>query len=366
MDENLLQPFSFFPLPKAFHLAAVFPIFIRTNPIPAKMNRTAFLLGFLFLFLFTGFLPTPSPAQPPKYVLVIHGGAGVISRENLSPELEKQFRDKLSEALDTGRTVLSRGGTAIDAVEHTIRVMEDSPLFNAGKGAVFSHYGTNEMDASIMNGANMNAGAIAGVGDVKNPISLARKVMEKSEHVMLYGSGASEFARQQGLTIVDSSYFFTQRRWDALQRYLAKEGKNKFGTVGCAALDQYGNLASGTSTGGMTNKKFHRIGDSPIIGAGTYASNQSCAISCTGHGEFFIRYTVARTIAALMEYKQLSFHDAADKVINDELVKAGGDGGMIGVDKNGNVVMMMNTPGMFRGFVKSTGEKHVAIYGDEE
>ncbi|GET27462.1 isoaspartyl peptidase/L-asparaginase family protein [Prolixibacter sp. NT017] len=330
------------------------------------MNRTAFLLGYLFLFLFTSFLSTPSQAQPPKYVLVIHGGAGVISRENLGPELEKQFRDKLSEALDTGKAVLSRGGTAIDAVEHTIRVMEDSPLFNAGKGAVFSHYGTNEMDAAIMDGSTLNAGAVAGVGDVKNPISLARKVMEKSEHVMLYGSGASEFARQQELTIVDSSYFFTQRRWDALQRYLAKEGKNKFGTVGCAALDQYGNLAAGTSTGGMTNKKFHRIGDSPIIGAGTYASNQSCAISCTGHGEFFIRYTVARTIAALMEYKQLSFHDVANEIINNELVKSGGDGGMIGVDKDGNVVMMMNTPGMFRGFVKSTGDKYVAIYGDEE
>ncbi|WP_153632441.1 isoaspartyl peptidase/L-asparaginase family protein [Prolixibacter sp. SD074] len=330
------------------------------------MNRTAFLPGFLFLLLFVSFLSGPAQAQPPKYVLVIHGGAGVISRENLSPELEKQFRYKLSQALDTGLAVLSRGGTSIDAVEQTIRVMEDSPLFNAGKGAVFSHYGTNEMDASIMDGKTMNAGAVAGVGDVKNPITLARTVMEKSGHVMLYGSGASEFARQQGLTIVDSSYFFTQRRWDALQRYLAKEGKNKFGTVGCAALDQYGNLAAGTSTGGMTNKKFHRIGDSPIIGAGTYASNLSCAISCTGHGEFFIRYTIARTISALMEYKHLSFHDAADDVINNKLVKAGGDGGLIGVDKDGNVVMMTNTPGMFRGFVKSDGEKQVAIYGDEK
>jgi len=330
------------------------------------MNRTTFLLSFLAFLLFVSCYHSSAQTMPSNYVLVIHGGAGVISRENLSSELEKQFRDKLSEALDTGQAVLARGGTAIDAVEHTIRVMENSPLFNAGKGAVFSHYGTNEMDAAIMDGQTMNAGAVAGVGDVKNPISLARKVMEKSEHVMLYGSGASEFARQQGLTIVDSSYFFTQKRWDALQRYLATEGKNKFGTVGCAALDQYGNLAAGTSTGGMTNKKFHRIGDSPIIGAGTYASNQSCAISCTGHGEFFIRYTVARTIAALMEYKHLSFHDAANEVIKEELVKAGGDGGMIGVDKDGNVVMMMNTPGMFRGFVKSDGEKHVAIYSDED
>lgn len=310
-------------------------------------------------------------SERPEYAIVIHGGAGTILPENMTPELEKQYKDKMNEALDMGEKILSGGGTAIEAVEKTINIMEDSPLFNAGKGAVFTHDGKNELDASFMEGENMNAGAIGGVSHVKHPISLARAVMEKSDHVMLTGTGAEAFAEEQGLELVDPEYFYTERRWNALQRILS-EDKNKtelsesdpdkkHGTVGCVALDKKGNIAAGTSTGGMTNKKYGRIGDSPIIGAGTYADNNTCGVSSTGHGEYFIRFTVARDIAALMEFKGMTLEEAGDYVINKRLVEKGGTGGVVALDRNGNIAMPFNTPGMYRGYAKP-GERELAIY----
>jgi beta-aspartyl-peptidase (threonine type) len=289
----------------------------------------------------------------PEYVIVIHGGAGNASSEDINEEEQRIYKEKLGEALVIGEKILSEGGTSIEAIEKTINYLENCPLFNAGKGAVFTHEGTNEMDASIMDGSNLNAGAVAGVGDIKNPISAAIKVMNASEHVMLAGKGASDFAKQQGIEMVDSSYFRTQKRWESLQRILKAE---KHGTVGCVALDKHGNLAAGTSTGGMTNKKYGRIGE------GNYANNNTCAVSATGHGEFFIRYTVAHDISALMEYKNLSLKDAANLVVNNKLVEAGGDGGIIAVDKNGNIAMPFNTNMMFRAYSKSTGEKEIAIF----
>src|SRR5947207_714113 len=262
-------------------------------------------------------------AQEKKPMLVIHGGAGTITRKSMTPEMEKQYRDTLAEALRTGHAVLMKGGSSIDAVEATIRVMEDSPLFNAGKGAVFTHEGKNELDSAIMDGKTMKAGSVAGVTIIKNPISAARAVMEKSKHVMMAGRGAELFATSVGLEIVDPSYFWTEPRWKALQQELLKEAhpeqpksdlgfdpEHKYGTVGAAALDQHGDLAAGTSTGGTTNKRFGRIGDSPVIGAGTYAENESVAVSCTGTGEFFIRWTVAHDIAALYKYKGRSVQQA--------------------------------------------------------
>ncbi len=296
------------------------------------------------------------------WALVIHGGAGVITRDLMTTEQDSAYRIVLNEALETGKRILSEGGTAIDAVEKTIHVMENSPLFNAGKGAVFTHRGTNEMDAAIMDGSDLNAGSVAGITDIKNPISAARAVMEKSVHVMLSGTGASEFAVEQGLEQVDPSYFYTDHRYRQLTEAVNRE---KNGTVGCCALDKNGNLAAGTSTGGMTNKKYKRIGDAPIIGAGTYANNSSCAVSATGHGEYFIRWTVAHDISALMEYSNMSLNEAADLVINDKLVKAGGTGGIVSVDKYGNIAMPFNTEGMFRGFVDSEGNQAVYIYMDE-
>lgn len=298
----------------------------------------------------------------PVYALVIHGGAGVILQKNYPDSIIQKYTDALSMALDTGSSVLSRGGSSLDAVEKVVRLLEDNPFFNAGKGAVFNHEGKVELDASIMEGKSLKAGAVAGVGDVKNPVSLARKVMENSPHVMLAGKGASVFAKLQGLEIVDSSYFYTQDRWDALQKAIQKEKVEKFGTVGCVALDIYGNLAAATSTGGMTNKRYGRIGDSPVIGAGTYANNKTCAVSCTGHGEFFIRYTVAHDVSALMEYKKLSLPDAAREVIQNKLKTAGGEGGLIAVDAKGTMVMEFNTPGMFRACADSKGNKKVAIF----
>jgi beta-aspartyl-peptidase (threonine type) len=240
--------------------------------------------------------------------------------------------------------------------------MEDNPLFNAGKGAVFTHDGKNELDAAIMDGSDLTAGAIAGVTDIKNPISAARRVMTNSPHVLLTGAGASQFAKEQGLEIVPASYFFTERRFNELQEILKKE---KNGTVGCCALDKSGNLAAGTSTGGMANKKYNRVGDAPVIGAGTYANNNSCAVSATGHGEYFIRYTVAHDISALMQYKGLSLKEASELVVNDKLVKAGGSGGVICVDKFGNVSLPFNATGMFRGFATADGKEGIFIYKDE-
>ncbi len=297
-----------------------------------------------------------------EWAIVIHGGAGVITRDKMSPEMDKEYRAALAEALQAGTKILSGGGTALDAVEKTINVMEDNPLFNAGKGAVFTHDGRNELDAAIMDGSNLKAGSVAGTTDIKNPITAARYVMLNSEHVMLSGSGASQFAREQGLEIVSPSYFYTERKFNELQEILRKE---KNGTVGCCALDKNGNLAAGTSTGGMSNKKYNRIGDTPIIGAGTYANNKTCAVSATGHGEYFIRWTVAHDISALMEYKGLSVKDASELVVNEKLVSAGGNGGVICIDRSGNFSMPFNTEGMFRGYARSDGREGVFIYKDE-
>lgn len=329
------------------------------------MKKVILPLSIAIILLLSGFILYSDATSKSNYAIVIHGGAGTILRENFTPEKEAQYKLVLKNALLVGDSILQSGGSSLDAVEKTIHILENSPLFNAGKGAVFTNSGKNELDASIMWGKDLNAGAVAGVDDIKNPISAARKVMENSEHVMLSGHGASEFAKTQGLEIVDNSYFFTQNRWDYLQKILKKEKKitqeDRHGTVGCVALDINGNLAAGTSTGGMTNKRFGRIGDSPIIGAGTYANNETCAISCTGHGEFFIRLGVAKDISSMMEYQNISLEEASNKVI-DKLTKIGGTGGIIGLDKNGNIVMKMNTSGMYRAYLNSKGETEVLIY----
>ncbi|WP_233613978.1 MULTISPECIES: isoaspartyl peptidase/L-asparaginase family protein [Corallococcus] len=401
------------------------------------------------------------PRVKPKWGLVIHGGAGVISRENLTPEREAAMRAALTQALQAGHAVLAKGGRSMDAVTAAIRVMEDSPYFNAGKGAVFNHDGVNELDAAVMDGKTRMAGAVAGVHHIQNPIDLARLVMEKSPHVMMVGDGAEAFAQSQGMPLVDAKYFFTEERWQGLQRALEQEkakgappaeqgqpstqglspaqpsapgqpptpgvtpgqpvtpeqppasapqpgqpatsaqpsspaqlpkqgatpatpaqpvtpaqpqpgssltpgvdpitGDHKFGTVGAVALDMDGNLAAGTSTGGMTNKRFGRVGDAPIIGAGTYA-DERCAVSATGHGEFFIRYTVARDICARVEYQDLPLPEAANYVINDVLVKAGGEGGVIAMDRQGHVAMPFNSSGMYRGYINEDGTPTVAIF----
>ncbi|MFI5252725.1 MAG: isoaspartyl peptidase/L-asparaginase family protein [Bacteroidota bacterium] len=305
--------------------------------------------------------------------IVIHGGAGTILKNNMTPEREKEYIDKITEVLLAGDSVLQHGGSSLDAVETTIRMMEDSPLFNAGKGAVFTHDGTNELDASIMDGDSLKAGAVASVKHIKNPISLARMVMEKSPHVMMVGDGAEKFATENGMQLVDQKYFYTKRRWDELQKTLNSKDtskpytdttERKHGTVGCVALDKDGNLAAGTSTGGMTNKMYGRVGDSPIIGAGTYANNKTCAVSSTGWGEYFIRSVVAYDISALMEYKGLSVSDAANTVIMDKLTKAGGTGGVIALDRNGNIAMPFNTAGMYRAYIDENGKPVVKIYKD--
>jgi beta-aspartyl-peptidase (threonine type) len=327
-----------------------------------------FLFACIFLFSCnTDKKTTSNKSNAPSVVkqewaIVVHGGAGGISRESVTPELDKEYRAALLVAMNTGKKILSEGGSALDAVEQTIKTMEDNPLFNAGKGAVFTHDGKNELDAAIMDGSNLAAGSIAGVIDIKNPIAAARMVMTNSPHVMLAGAGASQFAKEQGLEIVPPSYFYTERRFSELQEILKKE---KNGTVGCCALDKNGNLAAGTSTGGMPNKRYNRIGDAPIIGAGTYANNNTCAVSATGHGEYFIRWTVAHDISALMEYKGLSLVEASELVVNDKLVKAGGSGGVICVDKYGNVSLPFNSTGMFRGFATADGKEGIFIYKDE-
>ncbi|MCB2196221.1 MAG: isoaspartyl peptidase/L-asparaginase [Bacteroidetes bacterium] len=323
-----------------------------------KYISLAVLIIFM-VFLIISCKQIDQETKKPDYVIVIHGGAGNASNQDINKEEQQEYKEKLSEALTIGENILKEGGTSIEAIEKTINYLEDCPMFNAGKGAVFTHDGKNELDASIMNGADLNAGAVASVGDIKNPISAAIKVMNNSEHVLLSGHGASEFAKEQNIEIVDSSYFFTEKRWESLQHVLKSK---KHGTVGCVVLDKYGNLAAGTSTGGRTNKKYGRIGDSPIIGAGTYANNNTCAISATGHGEYFIRYAVAHDISALMEYKDMSLAEASELVINKKLVEAGGLGGIIGVDKNGNIATTFNTNMMFRAYAKSTGERKIAIF----
>ena len=333
---------------------------------------------------------TSDAAPMQKYGLVIHGGAGVILRNEMSPELEAQYRARLGEALAAGYAVLDRGGTALEAVTATINVMEDSPLFNAGKGAVLNADGICELDASIMNGKTLEAGAVAGVHHIKNPINLARDVMQKSAHVMLAGKGAEVFAQSLGYELMPESYFKTEFRAKQLEKAKELEKTHgaksaslmqervtfttvddnyliqqfKWGTVGCAALDQHGNLAAGTSTGGMTNKKFGRVGDSPIIGAGTYANNATCAVSATGWGEFFIRASVAHDISAQMEYQGKSVRDAAAATIA-KVGKLGGDGGVIAIDAQGHIAMEFNSPGMYRAYHLAGQPPVVAIYGDE-
>ena len=314
-----------------------------------------------------------------NFGLVIHGGAGTILKENMSDSLENAYREKLKEAITVGHAILKNGGTAMQAVTETINIMEDSPLFNAGKGAVFTHNETNELDASVMDGSTLNAGAISGVTQIKNPINLALAVMDQSPHVMLSGKGAESFAQEKGFLLVDPSYFFTNKRFNQLQKIKTREKKNsisvtfddpfikdsKFGTVGCAALDTHGNLAAGTSTGGMTNKRWNRIGDAPIIGAGTYANNATCAVSSTGWGEFFIRGMVAYDISAMMEYKGISLQEAASEVIQKKNPALGGTGGIVSIDKDGKVAMEFNTAGMYRAHMNSEGELIVGIYKNE-
>jgi len=294
------------------------------------------------------------------YALVIHGGAGNIYEGRYTKKEENQFIEKISDALNKGNNILESGGTAVDAVESAIRVLEDSPLFNSGKGAVYTNEGNVELDASIMNGKNINSGGIAAVKHIKNPITLARFVMEHSPHVLLFGEGAEKFADEFGLEKVDNSYFKTDKQTEEFKKLT--KGEFKFGTVGCAALDKEGNLAAGTSTGGIIGKKNGRVGDSPIIGAGTYADNNTCALSATGHGEFFIRNVVTHDISKLIEYKGLGINEAAEFVINQKLIKQNALGGVIGLDKYGNIVMTFNTPGMFRGYRTCGNESVVLLY----
>ncbi len=302
-----------------------------------------------------------------NYTIVIHGGAGVMSKERMTPEKQNIYLQHLGNALAAAEKSLKNGGACRDAVVAAINYMEDCPLFNAGKGAVFAHNGKNELDASFMDGKTLGAGAVAGVTDIKNPITAARAVMEKSEHVFLSGKGASEFARKQGLEMVPNRYFFTKERYESLRQILKqqrqREKKDNYGTVGCVVVDQQGNLCAGTSTGGMTDKKYGRIGDAPVIGAGTYASNATCAVSCTGHGEYYLRLGFARDISAMVEYKGITVQEACREEIR-KLTQLGGTGGVIAVDRTGNIAMEFNTSGMFRGYLKSTGEKNVAIFKD--
>ncbi|MDX1761635.1 MAG: isoaspartyl peptidase/L-asparaginase [Christiangramia sp.] len=316
----------------------------------------------------------------PNFGIVLHGGAGTILKENMSDSLEQAYKAKLEEAIRTGHEILANGGTALEAVQRTINVMEDSPLFNSAKGAVFTNEGKNELDASIMDGETLNAGAVSGVTTVKNPINLAYEVMVNSEHVMLSGKGAEQFAQEQGLEIVDPEYFYTEKRFRSMERAREREKEKtnkttfydpfikdeKFGTVGCAALDKNGNLAAGTSTGGMTNKKYNRIGDAPIIGAGTYANNKTCAVSSTGWGEFFIRGVVAYDISAMMEYKGVSLAEAAREVIQNKVPYMGGNGGIIAIDHKGNVAMEFNTSGMYRAAMNKNSELTIGLYEENE
>jgi L-asparaginase / beta-aspartyl-peptidase len=335
-----------------------------------------------------GSVAVPAPAGT-GFGMVIHGGAGTINRGSMTAETEARFHAALEEALQAGYAILSGGGSSLDAVEAAVRVMEDSPLFNAGRGAVFTAEGRNELDAAIMDGRTLQAGAIAGVTRVRNPISLARLVMERSPHVMLAGAGAEVFGREQGVEMAEPGYFFTESRWNSLRRALEAEGRpvparpdsapppdassgsaaahtardHKFGTVGAIALDRHGNLAAATSTGGMTNKRFGRVGDVPVIGGGTYA-NPRCAVSATGHGEFFIRNVVAHDICARMDYLNLSLERAAHDVVMVRLVEQRGEGGIIAMDSQGNHVMTFNSAGMYRGYIGPDGRPTVAIYRD--
>ena len=310
-----------------------------------------------------------------RFGLVIHGGAGTIGRSDITPEKESEYRAGLERALTAGYEILKRGGSSLDATEAAVRVLENDPHFNAGRGSVFTSAGTNEMDAAVMDGKTLAAGAVAVLKHVKNPISLARLVMEKSGHVMIDGEGAEAFAKENGVELVDQKYFFTQARWEALQKIKAAEKKrtggagkafiitdqDRHGTVGAVALDKNGNLAAATSTGGTTNKRPGRVGDSPVIGAGTYANNATCAVSATGDGEYFIRASVGHDISALIEYRGMSLKDAAQAVL-DKVAKLGGTGGLIAIDHEGKMALPFNTAGMYRGYVDSSGKFVIEIY----
>lgn len=312
----------------------------------------------------------------PDFGIVIHGGAGAIARYKMTPELEKAYTKGLIESLTVGHEILKAGGSGLDAVQRAVNVMEDNLLFNAGKGAVFNHVGKNEMDAAIMDGQTLKAGAVAGVRHIKNPVDLARLVMEKLPHILLARDGAEEFAKAQGMELMPDDYFFTELRWKQLQELLAREkGRNeagpiddnpdkdkRLGTVGAVALDQSGNLAAATSTGGMSNSRYGRVGDSPIIGAGTYANNHTCAVSTTGHGEFFMRCLTAYDVSAMMEYRGLSLSQATETAIFNRLTQLGGTGGLIAIDQKGNIALPFNTPGMYRGYYLPDGIPQTAIY----
>ncbi|HEY6901831.1 MAG TPA: isoaspartyl peptidase/L-asparaginase [Puia sp.] len=312
-----------------------------------------------------------------RFTLAIHGGAGTILKEDMTPELELAYLEGLQQAMDAGYAVLEQGGSALNAIKATIVMLEDNMLFNAGRGSVFTKKGVQEMDAAVMDGSSLEAGAVTGVRNVRNPIELAMEVMQNSNHVFLSGKGASDFAIKQGIKLEPDEYFFSQFRydqWKAIrdsdtysldhthQRLEELMRDKKFGTVGAVACDQQGNIAAATSTGGMTNKKYGRIGDSPIIGAGTYANNKTCGISCTGHGEMFIRAAAAHDVSCLMEYKGLSLQKAMEVVVHEKLMAIGGEGGMIGVDAEGNAALVFNSQGMYRGFKSSDGNEVVAIY----
>jgi len=312
-----------------------------------------------------------------KYTLAIHGGAGTILKEDMTPELEEAYQAGLRQAMDAGFAVLEQGGSALNAIKATIVILEDNMLFNAGRGSVFTKKGVQEMDAAVMDGRTLDAGSVTGVRNVRNPIELAMEVMLNSNHVFLSGKGAQDFAIKQGIKLEPDEYFFSQFRYDQWksirdsdtysldhthQRLEELMRDKKFGTVGAVACDQNGNIAAATSTGGMTNKKYGRIGDSPIIGAGTYANNLTCGISCTGHGELFIRAVAAYDVSCLMEYKGLSLQEAMEVVVHEKLMAIGGEGGMIGVDAQGNAALVFNSQGMYRGFKSSDGASLVAIY----
>ena len=316
-----------------------------------------------------------------KFSITIHGGAGTILKEDMTPELEDAYIKALEDALSAGYAVLEQDGSAVNAVKAAVVVLEDNLLFNAGRGSVFTKKGVQEMDAAIMDGSDLEAGSVAGVRNVRNPIELAAEVMINSNHVFLSGKGANDFAIRQGIKLEPDEYFFSQFRYDQWKAMRDSDNYSldhthqgleelmrdkKFGTVGAAACDSKGNIAAATSTGGMTNKKYGRIGDSPLIGAGTYANNQTCAISCTGHGEPFIKAVAAYDVSALMEYKDLSLHEAMNEVVHKKLVAMDGEGGMIGVDASGNVAMMFNSAGMYRAMQNSEGERKIGIYKDSD
>lgn len=348
------------------------------------MKITRPMLTFLLVSAFanTAFSNTVL-AQDLPFAIAIHGGAGTIQKDHFTPEKEAAYRAKLKESVEAGYTVLEQGGTSLDAVTTAINVLENSPFFNAGKGAVYTHDETHEMDASIMDGTNRQAGAVAGVKHIENPINLARLVMDESVHVMLSGAGAESFAQSQGVKLVDNKSFDTDHRYKSLQRAKAKMKKAKqqnkdyqaahfaldteykVGTVGAVALDKFGNIAAGTSTGGMTNKRYGRIGDSPVIGAGTFADNASCAVSATGHGEFFIRYNVAADICARVQYQGKSIEQAGKDVIHDVLMPVGGTGGVIIIDTQGNISLPFNTKGMYRASKSTSHVTYVGIFKDD-